>query len=103
MQLPSAANLSTAVDYAYTSYLNGSDPSKILIHVSSANTIVTIFTFPENGTDLSKRWDSGNAPLGTWFHQYQVAQQGYWDQIWYPASGCQYTGYSNTPFTYSQS
>ena len=102
MELSSAANLSSAVDYAYQSYLNGTDPSDILVHVSATNTIVTNFTFPANTTEFSKRFDAGNAPLGTWFHQWQVTQQGFWDQRWYPASGCQYTGYSSTSLKYTQ-
>lgn len=51
---------------------------------------------------MVKRFDERNAPLGTWFTQWQVAQQGYWTLPWTPASGCQYTGFSSEPLKFTQ-
>lgn len=55
-----------------------------------------------DGELLGKRFDEHNAPLGTWFTQWQVVDQGYWDLAWTPASGCQYTGHSSEPLKFTQ-
>lgn len=102
MQLPAADDISVAENYPYLLHLNRSDLSEVLTHVNSADTMISNITFPSNDTSVAKRWDAANAPLATWFDQWPVAQQAYWDQIWYPASGCQYTGYSNTALAFSQ-
>lgn len=96
----SATNSSSAVDHAYQQYLNGSEVANNIYYIHSDNLYVTNVTFPVNNTNTGKRWNSHNAPLGTWSHQWQVANQGVWDQQWYPASGCQETGYSSTSLTY---
>lgn len=99
----SATNSSSAVDHAYQAYLNGSDVADNIYYINSGDFYVTNVTFPVNSTNTEKRFNSHNAPLGTWFHQWQVTNQGLWDQRWYAASGCQETGYSSTPLTFSMS
>lgn len=56
----------------------------------------------DKSSSFKKRWNAKNAPLGTYFTEWRVADQGIWVQEWQPASGCQYTGHSSEPLRYQK-
>ncbi|KAM9910282.1 hypothetical protein OXX69_004639 [Metschnikowia pulcherrima] len=58
---------------------------------------ISNFTIEYPTTNVTKRWNAGNAPLGASWTQRQVAQQGtYWGG-WYPASCVHQNGYGAAP------
>ncbi|GEQ68799.1 hypothetical protein JCM33374_g2468 [Metschnikowia sp. JCM 33374] len=52
---------------------------------------------PTNSTDIGKRWNRHNAPLGASWTEEQTAQQGTWMGPWYPASCVHQNELGDTP------
>lgn len=83
-----ANDVNEALEHHFKTY-GQSNETGIGYLISETGTFVTDITYPpSNTTGRSIQFNANNAPLGTWFHQYQIARNGYWNTQWEPVSGC---------------
>ncbi|KAF8004061.1 hypothetical protein HF325_001509 [Metschnikowia pulcherrima] len=91
-----SGSLSSAIDSITAMVIE--DPATTQFTVLIEDQIFGISNFTiEYPANVTKRWDSSNAPLGASWTQYQTAQQGTWWSPWYPASCVHQNGYGDAP------
>lgn len=100
VQLINATSLGAAIDQITETVAAGANGDAFIVSVEGQLTGISNFTI-EQPSNVTKRWDASNAPLGASWTQHQVANHGTWWSQWYPASCVHQNGDSSEPTTVS--
>lgn len=102
--LVNATSLGDAIDKISDTVISGASGDAFIVSVDGQLTGISNFTI-DQPSNITKRWNGGNAPLGASWTQHQVAQHGTWWSPWYPASCVHQNGRSSEPMvvTFEQS